>query len=159
MEKSYAMDIQQTATKPPVVRITSRVAHALLRVGVRHLNPFMLSIAGSRRLPMLAIVHHQGRRSGRVYTTPLAARPTADGFVIPLTFGPQADWIRNVQAAGGCTIRWKGADYVVVEPVIVDWPTVRSAFSPLERLIVPLVGIEQCVRLRYAPANGAVSQT
>lgn len=158
MQKSHAMDIQNAAAKPLVVRITSRAAHALLRVGVRHLNPFMLSIAGSRRLPMLAIVHHQGRRSGRVYTTPLAARPTADGFVIPLTFGPQADWIRNVQASGGCTIRWKGADYPVVEPVIVDWPTVRSAFSPLERLIVPLVGIEQCVRLRYNPASGAVLQ-
>jgi deazaflavin-dependent oxidoreductase (nitroreductase family) len=139
--------------QPRAATIVNRAAHALLRIGTRYLNPFMLSIAGSPRLPMLAVIHHRGRRSGRSYTTPLAARPTADGFVIPLTFGEQADWIRNVQAAGGCTIRWKGVDYQVIEPEVVDWASVRASFSPLERIMVPLIGIERFVRLRHAPAS------
>jgi len=146
------------ADKPLVARAISRVAHALLRVGVRCLNPLMLSLAGSSRLPVFAIIYHRGRRSGRSYTTPVGARPTAGGFVIPLTFGEQADWLRNVQTAGGCVIRWKGVNYPVIEPVVVDWATVRSAFYPLERVVVPLIGIEHFVRLRHAPASSDVSQ-
>ncbi len=114
------------ADKPPAVRAISPAAHALLRVGTRRLNPLLLSLAGSPRLPMLAIIHHRGRRSGRSYTTPLGARPTADGFVIPLTFGEQADWFRDAQAAGGCMIWWKGVNYPVIEPVVVDWTNARS---------------------------------
>ena len=100
---------------------------------------------------MFAVMHHQGRRSGRPYSTPLAARKTADGFVIPLTFGQQADWFRNVQAASGCVIGWKGAEFQLVEPEVVDWATVRPAFYPLERIVVPRIGIEQFVRLKNAP--------
>ena len=144
--------------KPQAASIINRAAHALLRAGTRRLNPLMLSLAGSRRLPMLAVIHHRGRRSGRSYTTPLSARPTADGFVIPLTFGDRADWFRNVQAAGGCTIRWRGVNYPVIEPVVVDWATARSAFYPVERVVMPIIGIEQFVRLRHAPASSQLSQ-
>jgi deazaflavin-dependent oxidoreductase (nitroreductase family) len=145
------------AHKPPIVQAINRAAHALLRVGTRHLNPLMLSLAGSR-LPMFTVIHHRGQRFGRSYTTPVGARPTADGFVIPLTFGERADWFRNVRTAGGCMIRWKGVNYPVIEPVIVDWATVRSAFYPVERVVVPLIGIEQFVRLKHAPASSDLSQ-
>ena len=113
----------------------------------------MRTLAGSRRLPLFAVIHHRGRRSGRSYATPVAARRTADGFVVPMTFGPQADWVQNVRTARGCVIRWHGADYPVVEPKVIDWAAARSAFSPIERALVPLFGIEQFVRLRHAPAR------
>ena len=109
-------------------------------------------------MPLLGIIHHRGRRSGRPYTTPLVVRPTKDGFVLPLTFGEKADWFRNVQAAGRCTVRWKGVDHPLIEPEVVDWATVRSAFSPLLRVLVPVIGIEQFVRLRYAPTSSNLSQ-
>ena len=139
------------AHRPPVVRAINRAAHALLRVGTRYLNPLMLSLAGGHRLPMLAVLYHRGRRSGRSYATPVGARPIRDGFVIPLTFGARSDWFRNVQAAGGCMIRWKGVKYTMSEPVVVDWSAVRSAFYPVEQVFVPLIGIEQFVLLRHAP--------
>jgi deazaflavin-dependent oxidoreductase (nitroreductase family) len=144
--------------KPRAASIVNRAAHALLRAGTRHLNPLMLSLAGSRRLPMLAVIHHRGRRSGRSYTTPVVARPTKNGFVISLTFGEQADWFRNVQAAGGCIVRWKGVDYPLIDPEVVDWAAARSAFSPVERVLVPVIGIEHFVRLHHAPARSDVSQ-
>ena len=130
----------------------------VLRLGTRLLNPLILSLAGSRLLPVFAVIHHRGRRSGRSYSTPLGARPTADGFIIPLTFGKQADWFRNVQAEGGCEIRWKGADYPLIEPELVDWPTAQSAFYPLERVLIPIIGIEHFVRLRNAPTSTPLSQ-
>ena len=146
------------AHKPPVVRAVNRAAHALLRVGVRYLNPLMLSLAGSPRLPMLAVIYHRGRRSGRSYATPLGARPIGDGFVIPITFGEQANWFRNVQSTGGCMIRWKGANYALIYPEFIDWATARSAFYPVERILMPIIGIEQFVRLRHASASSDVSQ-
>ena len=146
------------AHKPTVVRAINRAAHALLRVGIRRLNPLILSLAGSPSLPMLAVIYHHGRRSGRSYATPLGARPVADGFVIPLTFGKQANWFSNVQAAGACIVRWKGVDYPLIDPEVIDWATARSAFYPVERVLMPIIGIEQFVRLRHAPASNAVSQ-
>jgi deazaflavin-dependent oxidoreductase (nitroreductase family) len=141
--------------KPQADRIINRAAQATLRFGTKRLNPLMMSLAGSRRLPMLAVIHHRGRRSGRSYTTPLAARPTADGFVIPLTFGEQADWFRNVQAAGGCMVRWKDVNYPLIEPQVVDFTTVRASFYPAERVLIPVIGIEHFVRLRHTPSSAS----
>jgi deazaflavin-dependent oxidoreductase (nitroreductase family) len=146
------------AHKSPFVRAINRAAHALLRVGIRLLNPLMLSLAGSPRLPMLAVIYHRGRRSGRSYATPLGARPMADGFVIPVTFGERANWFRNMQATGGCEIRWKGANYSLTDPEVIDWATARSAFYPVERILMPIIGIEQFVRLRHASASSDLSQ-
>ena len=145
-------------TKPRVAGFVSRAALPSLRAGTRLFNPLILALAGSRRLPLFAVVHHSGRRSGRSYTTPVGARRTADGFVIPLTFGEGADWFRNVQAAGAGVIRWKGAYYPVIEPTVVDWATARPAFYPIERVLVPLIGIKQFVRLRNAKARSPLSQ-
>ena len=41
-----------------------------------------------------------GRKSGRVYTTPLTSSHFGDGFQLPLPYGPQVDWCRNTVAAG-----------------------------------------------------------
>ena len=166
METTHISESTETpmAHKKPVERTTTntpRVARAIrrvLRLGTRLLNPLILSLAGSQHLPMFAVIHHRGRRSGRSYSTPLGARPTADGFVLAITFGKQADWFRNVQAAGGCVIRWKGVDYPLIEPEVVDWATARPAFYPLERVVMPIIGIEQFVRLRNAPASTHPSQ-
>ena len=140
---------------PHTASMLSRVRYTLLRLGTRRFNPLMLSLARSGRVAMFAEIHHQGRRSGRSYITPVAARPTADGFVIPLTFGEQADWFRNLQAAGGCMVRWKGITYPLIEPEIVDYPAVRASFGPAERLFISIVGIKHFVRLRYAPTEEA----
>lgn len=122
----------------------------------RRLNPFILTHAG-RRLSTFAVIHHRGRRSGRTYTTPVSARPTPDGFIIPLTFGQGADWFQNIQAAGTCTVQWKGVPYTVVQPAVIDRATARPAFSLIERALLPLIGVQQFVRLQHAPASGQPS--
>ncbi len=133
---------------------TTGLRRAALAAGTRIFNPLIRRLAGSRAFPLFAIVRHRGRRSARLYATPVAARPTADGFVIPLTFGERADWFRNTLAAGGCVIRWKGAEYEVVDPRIVDWTTARPELTRAERVLMPLIGIKHVVRLRRAPAGG-----
>ncbi len=136
---------------------TSRRPKPLLRPIInmlrRPLNPLIVALAGSRALRSFAVIHHEGRRSGRAYATPVSARPITGGFMIPLTFGEGSDWYQNVRAAGGCTIRWNGADYAVVDPEVVELETARPTFSRIEQALLPLLGIERFVRVRYATAG------
>ncbi len=69
----------------------------------RFLNPAVLTVAGHHRSPY-AVVHHVGRHSGRMYSTPVVVESTPNGFIIPLPYGSDVDWCRNILAAGRCTI-------------------------------------------------------
>ena len=124
-----------------------------VKLAAQRVNPLLRRVAGRRHLPFFALVYHRGRRSGRAYATPVSARPVAGGFMVPLTFGEGSDWISNVRSAGGCTIRWKGANYPVTAPEVVDWETARPAFGSFERAFVSLMGIERFVYLRHEPLN------
>ena len=110
---------------------------------------------------MAAEIRHVGRKSGRAYVTPAGARVSGDVAVIPLTFGNQSDWSKNVRAAGGCSIRVDGQDYAATEPEFVDragaGPLLRSAFGPMERASFRLLGIKQYLRLRVVPDRTRVS--
>jgi deazaflavin-dependent oxidoreductase (nitroreductase family) len=119
---------------------------------VRLTNRATLPLAGKRWNPFFAVVHHRGRRSGRPYATPVAARRTGEGFVISLAFGAQVDWYRNVVAAGGCSIQWRGIDYPVGGPEAIDPAGGRAAFHPVQRVLLGLAGIDGYVRLRDAAA-------
>ena len=143
-------DTQTPDTQAPgtqaVVR-PSRLVAVLMAPLVRLLNPVMLKLAGRRHVMMAAQIRHVGRRSGKSYVTPAGARLAGDTFVIPLTFGNQSDWSRNVRAAGGCEIRVDGVDYRAVNPELVDGPqarpVVRKAFGPAERAMFRVLGIKQ----------------
>ncbi len=122
----------------------------LVRFVARFVNPVVMLIAGRRWMPVVGILHHRGRRSGRAYATPLGMRPLGDTFVMPRTFGQDAAWYRNVLAAGGCVVTYRGTDYTLVEPEIVDYTTAAPAFPRYERLQFRLVGIKEYLRLRLA---------
>lgn len=55
--------------------------------------------------PGWALVIHRGRRSGRTFRTPVWTFRRHGKFVIALTYGANADWVRNVVAAGGCELQ------------------------------------------------------
>ena len=123
----------------------------LIRSIARVVNPLVLRIAGRRHMPVVGIVHHRGRTTGRRYATPLGIRPAAaGGFVVPLTFGESAGWYRNIAAAGWCVVTWRGADHTVAGPVIVDRATALPAFPRYERLALRAIGINQFVWLNSA---------
>jgi F420H(2)-dependent quinone reductase len=78
------------------------LVRAVVRPLTKVLNPVIGKLAGRRHFRMAAQIHHVGRRSGKKYVTPAAARRAGDRIVIPLTFGNRSDWALNVRAAGGC---------------------------------------------------------
>jgi deazaflavin-dependent oxidoreductase (nitroreductase family) len=113
----------------------------------RATTPLMIGFAGRRWNPVFAVAEHVGRRSGRLYTAPIAARRTADGFVISLAFGSQVDWHQNLVAAGGGALRWRGRRYEIGAPSLIDRATAVEAFHPVQRLLIRLVGIDDFVRV------------
>jgi len=116
----------------------------------RLFNPLVLTLSGTPFLPLYGVITHHGRRSGTAYRTPVVVRPTRDGFVVPLPWGETTDWYRNVRAAGGCVIRWKGRDYPMDQPELISDPAaVRASFSGFERAAMSRFGIKQVLRLRH----------
>ncbi len=83
------------------------------------LNPLMLRVADRFHGTYPAVVRHAGRRSGRKYRTPVVAQPVDGGFVIPLPYGTNTDWLRNVRAADHFTIERAGKSYEVGNPAVV----------------------------------------
>jgi deazaflavin-dependent oxidoreductase (nitroreductase family) len=114
-----------------------------------------MPLAGKRWNPVFAVVEHRGRSTGRAYRTPVAARRTADGFVISLAFGSQVDWYRNIVAAGGGIIRWRGVDYRVGAPERTSPVEAFAAFHPVQRFFMRIAGIDGFIRVRDADGSAA----
>jgi deazaflavin-dependent oxidoreductase (nitroreductase family) len=124
------------------VRLGPRL-RAAVRFVARFVNPLTLVVAGRRWMPIVGVLHHRGRATGRMYATPLGMRPHGDTFVMPLTFGEQAAWYRNVVAAGSCAVTYMGRDQRLVAPRVVDYAAAAAAFPRYERLQFRLVGINE----------------
>ena len=72
-------------------------------------------------VPPLAVVHHVGRKSGRTYRSPVVAIGSAigTGWVIPMTYGRDVDWARNLLAADGGELERLGRRVRLAHPRIV----------------------------------------
>jgi deazaflavin-dependent oxidoreductase (nitroreductase family) len=91
----------------PLPRTVGKLNKAGLNRITRHIAPWA---------PGMGLIVHRGRRSGRRYETPVQVFPAEDGYVIALTYGPGADWIKNVLAAGGCELRTRGRTVQLTQP-------------------------------------------
>lgn len=117
----------------------------LARMNRRGLNRITGRIA--HRLPGFGIVHHVGRRSGRALATPLNVfRKPGRGFVVALTYGPDTDWLKNVNAAGGCTITTRGVSHRLVNPRVITDPSL-TGMPAFVRFILRRNGVQQFLHL------------
>jgi deazaflavin-dependent oxidoreductase (nitroreductase family) len=71
-------------------------------------------------LPPWAVIVHRGRRSGRVYRTPVDAFRSGDQLAVVILYGDHSDWVQNLLAAGGGQVVRGGHTYDLLEPRIVD---------------------------------------
>jgi deazaflavin-dependent oxidoreductase (nitroreductase family) len=142
-----------TSTVDPVG--PSLLVRLVLTPMTKTLNPLIDKLAGRRHVP-IAQLQHIGRRTGRTHVTSVGARLTSGVVLVPLTFGNQSDWARNVHASGGCSVQINGAAYHVVHPQLLDVaaakPAKRVAFHAVERLVFKVLGIKQFMRLEL-PAH------
>src|SRR5438105_4698121 len=122
-------------------------ARSAVRFAARFINPLVLLVAGRRWMPIVGILRHRGRRTGRTYSTPLGMRPSAGGFIIPLTFSEHAAWYQNVLATGQAAVTYGGRDHAVTTPVVIDYADAAPFFPRYERAQFRLIGIRQFLRL------------
>jgi len=54
------------------------------------------------------ILTHVGRKSAKVYRTPVNVFRASNAFIIALTYSSQSEWVKNVLAAGGCELKTRG---------------------------------------------------
>ena len=104
------------------------------------------------RLPGFGVVEHTGRTSHRQYRTPVNVFRRADGYIIALTYGPDADWVRNVLAAGGCALETRGRTVRLTRPHLVHDEQRRAVPAPVR----PMLGLAHVADfLELTLENGA----
>jgi deazaflavin-dependent oxidoreductase (nitroreductase family) len=97
-------------------------------------------------LPGFGILTHVGRKSGKVYRTPVNVFRTPSGFIIALTYSSQSEWVKNVLAAGGCELKTRGKKYQLSAPKVVRDPTRRRFPTPV-RVVLRIVGAHEYMEL------------
>jgi hypothetical protein len=98
-------------------------------------NRLFLMVSGGR-LRAYSIVLHVGRTTGREYRNPVSAYPLGDGFVIPVLYGRESQWVRNVMAVGRFTLRTKGRDHPLERPEFIPPERALVGFPPWQRVML-----------------------
>jgi deazaflavin-dependent oxidoreductase (nitroreductase family) len=104
------------------------------------------------RLPGFAVVTHVGRRSGRIYQTPVNMFRDRERYVFALTYGADSQWVKNVMAAGGCEVRTQGRTLRLCEPWIFTDPDHRLVPGPV-RVALRMLDVDDFLSMRPAPAQ------
>lgn len=117
------------------------------RLNRRVLNHLTRPLA--RYLPGFGVIIHRGRQSGRIYETPVNVFRRSDGYVVALTYGTDADWVRNVLTAGNCDLVTHGRRTRLVVSHIEHDEQLRLV-PALVRLILRLVHVADFLHLRLA---------
>jgi deazaflavin-dependent oxidoreductase (nitroreductase family) len=112
-----------------------------------YLNGFVARVAGRRFVPMWSLLHHRGRTSGAAYATPITAFRVPGGFAIGLAFGPGANWVRNVLAAERATLRWRGREYPLIRPSVIDVAAPSVALEPWKQTVFRALGVDRVLLL------------
>jgi deazaflavin-dependent oxidoreductase (nitroreductase family) len=129
----------------PMPKVVGRWNKAGLNHLTRRIAPWM---------PGLGVVVHRGRRSGRCYQTPVNVFRAGDGYVIALTYGPETDRVKNVQAAGGGELRTRGQAIPLSSPRLFHDQS-RAAIRPVERQALRILHVTDFLSLTPAPASPA----
>lgn len=108
------------------------------------LNPLLAHLSG---LGPFAEIEHVGRRSGRAYRTPLMAFVDGDTVIIALTYGPDVDWLKNVEAAGGGVLRRGSRALTLGRPRRLGTDEGRRRVPAPVRAALPLIRCRDYVEL------------
>jgi deazaflavin-dependent oxidoreductase (nitroreductase family) len=119
-------------------------------VVTRYVDPVLRPLAA--RLPTLGVVTHTGRKSGRTYQTPVNVFRRGESYLFFLTYGSDAAWVKNILAAGTCSLETRGRVVQLAAPELITDPELGPA-PPLVRFVERrLAGVTQYLRMRAASA-------
>lgn len=99
--------------------------------------------------PGMGVLEHVGRRSGRVYRTPLMVFSTEEGVAILLTYGPDRDWLKNLNAAGGGRLLRHGRSHTVGNPQVMTRDEAAAHITGPARRVFPKLPFETALLLTW----------
>jgi deazaflavin-dependent oxidoreductase (nitroreductase family) len=121
---------------------------------MRHVNKTALNKVTRplfRWLPGMGVLVHRGRRSGKVYQTPVNVFAHPGGrYVIALTYGPDTDWLKNILAHGGCELLTVGKHLSLTSPRLFHDET-RGEIRMVERAVLGLLDVSDFLELQVTP--------
>jgi hypothetical protein len=86
-----------------------------------------------------------------MYQTPINVFRRGDAYYFFLTYGSDAQWVKNVLSTGSCSVETRGRVVELVEPELITDPELRPA-PPLVRFVERrIAGVTQYLRMRPAP--------
>jgi deazaflavin-dependent oxidoreductase (nitroreductase family) len=134
----------------------------LIRFHKRWVASFNLAVTNritsrfAARLPGFGILRHVGRKSGKVYRTPVNVFRVPEGFLIALTYGRESEWVKNVLAAGTRQLETRRLLYQLSAPTIVHDST-RRRFPLLVRTVLGIIDANDFMQLSTSRSVHVVS--
>ena len=117
-------------------------------VATRYVNPVTRRVA--RKLPTFGVLTYRGRKTGRIYQTPINVFRRGDAYFFFLTYGSDAQWVKNVLAGGSCSIETRGRTVELTEPKLITDPDLRPAPPPVRFIERRIAGVTQYLQMRAA---------
>jgi deazaflavin-dependent oxidoreductase (nitroreductase family) len=116
----------------------------LARVNRRAANHLTAPFA--RYLPGFGVIIHRGRKTDRVYQTPVMVFAAPDGYTVALIYGAESQWVKNVVAAGGCDLQTRGRlEHLATDMVFHDES--RALIPWLPRRFIALLRVADFLSL------------
>jgi deazaflavin-dependent oxidoreductase (nitroreductase family) len=137
------------------VPLSKRIAR-LNKIGLNR-----LTIKLGPWMPGFGVVTHHGRKSGKEYRIPVNVFRRGSGFLFCLTYGKDADWVRNVLAAGNCGLLTGRRDFSLTNPRLEHHEQSMPDLPWFVRTVLRLTGVHDYLRLDVdgtpqAPGSGVV---
>jgi deazaflavin-dependent oxidoreductase (nitroreductase family) len=100
-----------------------------------------------------SLILHVGRNSGRHYETPVILAAVPEGFVAELTYGENVNWLRNIEAAGGCIVVYRGRRFQITSIEPCDAERGRAAYRQPFKLVLTMLRRSHFRLLRTSEAS------
>ncbi len=122
----------------PIPRAVAHINRVATNKVARHIAP---------RMRGGGVLIHAGRVSGREYHTPVRILRFKNGYVIPLTYGSESDWVKNVRAAGGGRLEHLGEVIDLTDPRFITEDEVAPYLMPHIRVALSLLNVHEFLAL------------
>lgn len=104
-------------------------------------------------MPGFGVVTHRGRKSGAEYRIPINVFRRDGGYLFCLTYGTDTDWVRNVRAAGGCTLLTGRRTYRLTNPRLEHHEQSLPELPWFVRTVLRLTKVHDYLQLDVAQSN------
>src|SRR5262245_49528655 len=107
----------------------------------------------AKRVPGMGVIVHAGRKTHRIYRTPVLVFRRGQHFIIALTYGRESQWVQNVLANGACELETTGRTLHLDHPRVFHDPE-RRIMPPIVQGMLAVLNVSDF--LEVSPTGGMV---